>query len=108
MKHAVRVTIAGQDFALRTELTPDEAGRVADFVNGRIEEVTEASGLDTRQAVVLAFLKLAAEFLSGDRRRDDELLEVRGRIDALADQLEEKLGNSQPALDFAPAGSEKD
>ena len=101
MKHSVQVSIAGHEYPLRTELTPEEARQVADFVNARIDEVAAgARGADSRQQIVLAFLKVAAAYLDKDRHEGGLLPEVMARIEGLAGRLEEKLSDDQPVLDF--------
>lgn len=64
MKHAVQVTILGQQYTVKSEASPDEVAKVVDFVNAKIAEVA-ASGriVDSLHVAVLALLNLAGAFL---------------------------------------------
>lgn len=64
MKHAVQVTILGQQYTVKSEASPDEVAKVVDFVNEKIAEVTATGRVaDSLNVAVLALLNLAGMFL---------------------------------------------
>ena len=66
MKQSLQVSILGQQFHLRSDSSPEQVQRVAEFVEEQINEIT-ASGrvADTLQAAVLALLNVSARYLQG-------------------------------------------
>ncbi|NJC89132.1 MAG: cell division protein ZapA [Desulfuromonas sp.] len=66
MKQSLQVTILGQQFFLRSDSPPEQVQRIAEFVEGQIQEIT-ASGrvADSLQAAVLALLNVSARYLQG-------------------------------------------
>ena len=66
MKQSLQVSILGQQFFLRSDSPPEQVQRIAEFVEGQIEEIT-ASGrvADSLQAAVLALLNVSARYLQG-------------------------------------------
>jgi len=64
VKQSVDVTIYGQQFTLKTDVSPAEVLRVAAFVNSKIDEATAGGRLtDSLKVVILALLNLAGEYL---------------------------------------------
>jgi len=101
LKHAVQVTILGQQFTLKSEAPPEEVAKVVDFVNEKIGEVT-ASGrtIDSLNVAILALLNLAGTHLRIEREGaqaaapsvpDDE---VDRRLRMLVDRLESAFPES--------------
>lgn len=64
MKHAVQVTILGQQYTVKSEASPEEVAKVVALVNEKISEVG-ASGrvVDPLNVAVLALLNLAGTHL---------------------------------------------
>lgn len=97
MKHAVEVTILGQQFTLRSDASPDEARRVADFVNQKIDDISAHSSADSLRTVVLAMLNVSGSYL---QLRDSGACltgEVEQRLETLAARLEAENGVEEPA-----------
>lgn len=64
MKQSVQVTIFGQKYTVRSEASPHEVQRVADFVNGRIEELSRSFGSpDSLNTAILALLNVSGSYL---------------------------------------------
>lgn len=93
MKQSLQVSILGQQFHLRTDSPPEQVQRIAEFVEGQIQEIT-ASGrvADSLQAAVLALLNVSARYLQGDSQEGlppealERLRQMAGRIErALAE-----------------------
>lgn len=61
---SLQISILGQQFHLRSDSPPEQIRRIAEFVEGQVQEVT-ASGrvADTLQVAVLALLNVSARYL---------------------------------------------
>jgi len=91
MKQSLQVSILGQHFNLRSDSSPEQVQRIAEFVEGQIHEVT-ASGrvADTLQAAVLVLLNVSARYLQGGAAQElpPETVE---RLRQLVGRLEQAL-----------------
>ncbi|HEY5672965.1 MAG TPA: cell division protein ZapA [Malonomonas sp.] len=63
MKDSVRIKILGREYSLRSQQTPEQVQRVANFVEERLAEMAKARAVDTRDLTVLTLLNLAGEHL---------------------------------------------
>lgn len=64
MKHAVQITILGQQYTVKSEASPAEVAKVVDFVNAKISEVAASvRTADSLNVAVLALLNLAGAHL---------------------------------------------
>ncbi|NLV23762.1 MAG: cell division protein ZapA [Deltaproteobacteria bacterium] len=85
MKNVVQVTILGQKYAIKSDGPSEEVDAVAAFVNEKIREVTTATNtVDSLQAMVLAFLNLAGEYLrlqESQKRNEAQLAKLLTRMD---------------------------
>jgi cell division protein ZapA len=89
LKQAVQVTILGQQYTVKSEASPEEVRRVAEFVNGQIAEVVAASrAVDTLNTAVLALMNVGGAYLrlrdkAGGAERDlkDRLKRLLIRLD---------------------------
>ncbi|HEU5169136.1 MAG TPA: cell division protein ZapA [Gemmatimonadales bacterium] len=83
-RNAVRVTIGGEEFAVRSELPPEYTREVAAYLDAALKRVREAApALELHKAAILAALAITDELFQarrGDRDQAD-------RISALADEL---------------------
>lgn len=87
-KYAVRVTILNEEYAIRTETSPEHAKAVALHLDRTIRQIM-ASGnvVETNRAVVLAALQVTAE-----------LFEARDALGAVTDSVKELSGYVRPLL----------
>lgn len=68
-KRTVEVSIMGQKFLVRSDSDETYVERVADFVNGKVSEITSKSkAVPSLNVIILAAMNIADEFL---RSRDD-------------------------------------
>jgi cell division protein ZapA len=88
LKSVVHVNILGQQYAIRSTVDSEEVEKVAAFVNGKISEVSSASrAVDSHQAIVLAFLNVAGEYLQekeSNREYEEKLNRLLDRLDGVA------------------------
>jgi len=91
LKQAIAVTVLGQQFTVKSEVSADEVRRVADFANDKISEVMAASkSADSLNCAILALMNVSGAFL----RLQEQIAEtgsedVRGRLQALLDRIEQ-------------------
>lgn len=90
MKQAVEVTILGQQFTVKSEASPAEVRRVADFASAKISEVMSVSrSADSLNCAILALMNVSGAFLRlQDQAAAEGDAEVRGRLQALLDRVE--------------------
>ena len=87
-KHAVRVSVGGEELALRTELPPEYAREVAAHFDAALRQIRAASpSLEAYKAAILAGLAVTDE-LFRNRRTDAELA---GRIAAMTEEVSRLL-----------------
>ncbi len=87
MKHAVQVTILGQQYTVKSAASPEEVQRVADFVNRQVAEVTASKSVDTLNSAILTLMNIGGAYL---RLQDTvaERQQVEGRLRELLLRLE--------------------
>jgi cell division protein ZapA len=95
VKQTLQVSILGQQFNLRSDASPEQVQKIAEFVEGQIHQVTDAGRVaDSLQAAILALLNVSARYLqageagAGSSLEDERLRLLVGRIErVLGDQL---------------------
>lgn len=89
---AVTVRIAGEEHALRANADPEHTRACARFVDARIQEIREKSGLvETHRAAILAALSISDQFLRTREELERLRREAAERDNALALQVEQLL-----------------
>jgi cell division protein ZapA len=90
MSTPVKVQIFGQTYAIRGELDPSYVQKLAEYVDGKMRAIAQAtSTVDTQKIAVLAALAIADEFHATQRDRselDDELREQAERCLTLVER----------------------
>ena len=83
-KNAVRVTIGGEEFTVRSELPPEYTREVAAYLDAALKRVRDGlPTVEAHKAAILAGLAITDELFQA-RRGDRELA---GRLFSMADQL---------------------
>lgn len=83
-KHAVRVTIGGEEFTVRSEHAPEYTMEVAAYVDQALAGVREMVPMaDSHKAAILAALSITDELFQA--RQGDR--DVTKRVEALADAV---------------------
>ncbi len=81
-KNAVRVTIGGEDFTVRSELPPEYTREVAAYLDAALKRVRDSLPMvETHKAAILAALAITDELFQA--RRGDR--EIAARLTAMAD-----------------------
>jgi cell division protein ZapA len=83
-KHAVRVTIGGEDYTVRSELPPEYTREVAAYVDVALRRIREMlPQVETHKAAILAALAITDELFQARRGDRDHA----ARLNAMADDL---------------------
>ncbi len=83
-KNAVRVTIGGEEYTVRSELPPDYTREVAAYLDAALKRVRDSLPMvETQKAAILAALAITDELFQA--RRGDR--DVADRLTAMADDL---------------------
>jgi cell division protein ZapA len=87
-RSSVKLSIVGEEFAIRTDEPPEHTRAVADHVDRTIRSVQSAGAAsDPRKAAILGALEIA-----------DELLKERARRSEMAEQLKSLSGEIRRML----------
>ncbi len=83
-KNAVRVTIGGEEYTVRSELPPEYTREVAAYLDAALKRVRDSLPMvETQKAAILAALAITDELFQA--RRGDR--DVADRLTAMADDL---------------------
>jgi cell division protein ZapA len=83
-KNAVRVTIGGEEYTVRSELPPEYTREVAAYLDAALKRVRDSLPMvETHKAAILAALSITDELFQA--RRGDR--EVATRLTAMADEF---------------------
>ena len=94
-KHTVRVTILNEEYAIRTETSPEHTKEVARYLDQAIRQVM-SSGMvvESNRAVVLAALQITSDLFEARTWLDA----VKDSIDGLSDFVRPLLPPSKRAV----------
>ena len=83
-KNAVKVTIVGEEYTVRSELDPEYTRQVAAHVDTAIRRVLQAGQMvESHKAAILAALAITDELFEARRQQED----LAARIKKLTDHL---------------------
>src|SRR6185436_18337756 len=91
-KHAVKVTIGGEEYTVKSELPPEYTKEVAAYVDAALKRIREMVPLvESHKAAILAALAITDELFQA--RRGDR--EMSARLNTMADDLARLLPPSK-------------
>lgn len=91
-KHAVKVTIGGEEYTVKSELPPEYTKEVAAYVDAALKRVRDMVPLvESHKAAILAALAITDELFQA--RRGDR--EMSARLNSMADDLARLLPPSK-------------
>ena len=71
-KVAVKVTIAGEEYSLKSDATPEHARAVADHVDQTLKSVMDSGTVvETHRAAILAALQITDQLFRSRQARDE-------------------------------------
>ena len=87
-KNAVKVMIGGEEYTVRSDLSPEYTREVAGYLDQALKKVLAQGGLvETHKAAILAALDITNELFQAKRGER----EVAARLTALADDFSKML-----------------
>ena len=89
MKDSVQIKILGREYSLRSQQSPEQIQRAADFVEERLAAMATARAVDTRDLTVLTLLNLAGEFLQLQDENARQQQQLGARLEQLILQLDQ-------------------
>lgn len=96
MKERVQVTLLGQVFMLRSDASPEEVRRVADFVHRLLDEVCmTGKTVDSLNAALLALLNVSQSYLQLQETHARAEQELAVRLERLTRKIED-AGSTGP------------
>lgn len=92
-KTVVTVTIAGENYSIRSEATPDYTKECARYVDATITEIARASRsvIEPHKAAILAALSLADQLFQSRQAMETLQARVRSSAEELSAKIEAKL-----------------
>jgi cell division protein ZapA (FtsZ GTPase activity inhibitor) len=98
-KSLVRVTIAGEEYMLRAEATPEYTRECAKYVDATIADFQRQSRtmMEPHKAAILAALSIVDQFFKASR----ELEALRSRSDTAASRMATEIEARLAAFDLA-------
>jgi cell division protein ZapA len=91
-KQAVKVTIGGEEYSVRSDLPPEYTREVAAYLDAALKRVRDSLPMvETHKAAILAALAITDELFQA--RRDDR--QVADRLTQLADEFARMLPPSK-------------
>lgn len=83
-RHAVKVTIVGEEFTIRSDETPEHTRAVADYLDRTIRQVLHTSPvIETQKAAILAALQITDQLFKARSASQ----EVEREMEALASEV---------------------
>lgn len=92
-RHSVTVRIAGEEYAIRAAAAADYTKSCARYVDDRIAEIRNRSGLvETHKAAILAALSISDEYFQTREELEKLRKEVASRATNLTKRIEAEAG----------------
>lgn len=77
-KHSVKVTIVGEEYALRSDASPEHTRAVASYVDAAVRKVMQSgSVVESHKAAVLAALQITDELFRANETLEELTVGVR-------------------------------
>lgn len=96
-KTVVTVVIAGDEYHIRAEATPEYTRECARYVDATITEITRSSRsvMDPHRAAILAALSLADQLFQTRRELEAVNAECASTVSRITDKITAKLSSSE-------------
>ena len=94
MEKPVKVKILDNEYLIKSdEEDIEKVYRVAEYVNKKIKEINDSSeGLSEKKTAILTALNIAGDYFQALKERDDLLLNIRERSEALIYNIDSLMG----------------
>ena len=94
MEKPVKVKILDNEYLIKSdEEDIEKVYRVAEYVNKKIKEINDSSeGLSEKKTAILTALNIAGDYFQALKERDDLLVNIRERSEALIYNIDSLMG----------------
>jgi len=94
LEKPVKVKILDNEYLIKSdEEDIEKVYRVAEYVNKKIKEINDSSeGLSEKKTAILTALNIAGDYFQALKERDDLLLNIRERSEALIYNIDSLMG----------------
>ena len=100
MKKNIDVEIIGNNYTIRSDADEDYVHKIADYLNGKIQEVLQSTKpVDTLNVVILAALNIASEFILLRDEQGEFQRQVKERSRRLIRFIDDQVDNIDSFLD---------
>lgn len=83
-KHSVRVNILGEEYMIRSEVSPERTRAVAEHYDGLVRKLlANGTVIETHRAAILAALQVTSELLEARDTAQDVTTQMRALTDEL-------------------------
>ncbi len=89
MSSTIRIKIQGREYSLRSQESEQQAQRVVDFVEQKLEETAAGRSVDTRDLTVLTLLNLAGQYLQLRDQQEQSGADSQYRLEQIITRLKE-------------------
>lgn len=91
-KRTVEVSIMGQKFLVRSDSDENYVERVAEFVNGKVAEITSKSkSIPSLNVIILAAMNIADDFIRSRDGRKESLTGVEKKLQGMIELIDLQL-----------------
>ncbi len=94
MDNPVKVKILDNEYLITSdEDDPEKVHKIAEYVNKKIKEIDDGSdSLSEKKTIILAALNIAGDYFQVLKERDDLLITIRKRSEALIYNIDSLMG----------------
>jgi cell division protein ZapA (FtsZ GTPase activity inhibitor) len=96
-RNVVTVSIAGDEYAIRTEASPEYTRECAAFVDGMLREIQGGGLLHAHKAPVLVALAIADRYFQARKEAESIGRDLAGAADRLSARIEAEISASSLA-----------
>ena len=85
----IKVKIYDQEYVIKSEETAERLNLIAGYVNDKLKEIQEhTEGLSEKKMAILVALNIASEYFQTVKERDDLLVNIRKKSEALVNNID--------------------
>ena len=85
----IKVKIYDQEYVIKSEESAEQLNLIAGYVNDKLKEIQEhTEGLSEKKMAILVALNIASEYFQAVREREDLLVNIRKKSEALVNNID--------------------
>jgi len=92
----IEIKVFGQTFSVKSDADEDHIKAVADYVNGKVEEILKKTrSVSTLNVAILTALNIADDLLREREKRIALMKEIKAKSRNIAEKIEIKIGEEE-------------